>query len=128
MAYLFAKWSIYFYFLSSSFFPFSLFFSKSLPKPLFHPYASLKMGKKIGQKLAIFWSNFCPQTTTSCGQALLFLLFSTILHHYYTLDCFFFVPKNCIGKLTIIIHRELETHRLNNLSVFLFIFKYLHFM
>ena len=44
------------------------------------------MGKKIGQKLAIFQPNFCPQTTTSCGQTLLFLLFSTILHHYYTLN------------------------------------------
>jgi len=50
-----------------------------------HPVVTLKTGKKIGQKLAIFWSNFCPQTTTSCGQTLLFLLFSTILHHYYTL-------------------------------------------
>ncbi len=59
------------------------FFSKSLPKPLFYPYASLKMGKKIGQKLAIFWSNFRPQTTTSCGQTRLFLLFSTILHQNY---------------------------------------------
>ena len=73
-----------------SFFPLlitpSFVFSKSLPKSLFRPYASLKMGKKIGQKLAIFQPNFCPQTTTSCGQTLLFLLFSTILHHYYTLN------------------------------------------
>ena len=48
--------------------------------------ASLKMGKKIGQKPAIFQPNFCPGSTTSCGQTLLFLLFSTILHHYYTLN------------------------------------------
>ena len=49
-------------------------------------YASSKMGKKIGQKLANFRSNFCPGSTTSCGQTLLFLLFSTILHHYHALN------------------------------------------
>lgn len=29
---------------------------------------------------------FCLKTTTSCGQALLFLLRTTIRHHYYTLN------------------------------------------
>uniref|UniRef100_UPI0040563FE0 hypothetical protein n=1 Tax=Acetatifactor sp. TaxID=1872090 RepID=UPI0040563FE0 len=38
--------------------------------------ALLDTRKKIGQKLAIFQPNFCLQTTTSCGQTLLFLLFS----------------------------------------------------
>ncbi|MBO5486558.1 MAG: hypothetical protein J5988_06480, partial [Eubacterium sp.] len=63
-------------FLFSLFFLLSFFpvFLQITPKAIFHPYASLKTGKKIGQKLAIFQPNFCPQTTTSCGQTLLFLL------------------------------------------------------
>ena len=71
----------------------SYFFLQITPKTTFSPAhafgeccASLKIGKKTGQKLVIFQPNFHPQTTISCGQALLFLLFSTILHHYYTLN------------------------------------------
>lgn len=62
------------------------------------------MGKKIGQKLAIFWSNFCPQTTTSCGQTLLFLLFSTILHHYYTLNVarLLHLDVECVAKFALV--------------------------
>ena len=62
------------------------------------------MGKKIGQKLAIFWSNFCPQTTTSCGQTLLFLVFSTILHHYYTLNVarLLQIDVECIAKFALV--------------------------
>ena len=60
---------------------FPVFFSNSLSKSLFYHYVSLK----IGQKLVIFRSNFCPQTTTSCGLTCLFFFFPTILHQNYRL-------------------------------------------
>lgn len=77
--------------LGAAFSP-SLFLFLSLnfvPKYLkisFLPLCIYKNVKKIGQKLVIFCSNFCPQTTTSCGLTCLFFLFSTILHQNYRLN------------------------------------------
>ena len=63
-------------------------------------YASIKTWKKIGQKLVIFCSNFCPQTTTSCGLTCLFFLFSTILHQNYRLHMF--RPWEHIDRLALL--------------------------
>lgn len=100
---------------------FPVFFSNSLSKSLFYHYVSLK----IGQKLVIFRSNFCPQTTTSCGLTCLFFFFPTILHQNYRLDCFFFVPNNSLCKFTIIEYWELKSNRLYYLLI-LFFFIYLY--
>ena len=45
------------------------------PNRHFTPFASLNSGIKK-TKTSFFSPNFCPKTTTSCGQTLLFLLFS----------------------------------------------------
>ena len=79
--------------------------------------ALLDTRKKIGQKLAIFQPNFCPQTTTSCGQTLLFLVFSTILHHYYTLNGTFVVPTKFLCLPVSKIHRKTELYVLQESAI-----------
>ena len=75
------------------------------PKTTFLPihaigeyYASLKTGKKIGQKLAILQPNFCPDSNLfefnhnilwsnpTFSSLFLTQLVGFILHHYYTLN------------------------------------------
>ena len=72
--------------ISNAFLLFTIKFCFFTQNRLFYPYASMKMPKKTGQKLTIFSSNFYPQTTTSCGLLLCFLVKTTILHQNYYLN------------------------------------------